>query len=200
MIIHIGLPRTGTTFLQKEIFAKTNCDNFLSDENLFGDITNTIDTFFSQMEGIRNLYDDVRIILVLRDKEKWLKSIYTQYVKEGGYLKYDEWYKRFDKDFIDWELLLDYLKTFNTVITMNYEDMLKDKKRFVKEFCQFAQINEPTWEDKKHNISWDERIVEANRILNAVFFWYPKTLRFWYPDQFPPRFIITRMVKLIEGE
>ena len=109
IFIHVGLPKTGTTYLQKYVFPKiknityvsplnTSMPNYIlsvetddkpiliSDEYL--SIHHFIDakghlhpSRYTILDNLKKLFPDANIILVLRKKEDWLNSFYVQYLK-----------------------------------------------------------------------------------------------------------------------
>jgi len=170
LVIHIGLPRTGTTFLQKNVFPNienvhflhrgvpSNIRNIVSYKvlegkvNLVSDELYTINNFSSTNEvgpfvvadRIYKIFPDAKIILVIREKEDWKRSLYNQYLKsKPSYISFEEWESDilFDFDFKKYEIYLK--KFFKEVLVLHYEDMKKEQKRFIKDLCNFIGCKVP---------------------------------------------------------
>tara|TARA_B100000965_G_scaffold386741_1_gene389291 strand:+ start:4176 stop:4982 length:807 start_codon:yes stop_codon:yes gene_type:complete len=104
--LHVGLPRTGTTFLQNSIFnnindinftlkpdlnnfkIKNNQINLISDEGLLGNVWGN--NRFISVEKIYKEYPEAKIIIGFRKHHKWVQSMYSLYLKRGGSLKVNE--------------------------------------------------------------------------------------------------------------
>ena len=178
IVIHVGLHRTGTTFLQNEIFPKLQGVNYkvyhdqteyilskdkinlISCESLSGSPTTWIKYNFTIRDllakGLKAEFPNAKIIVGFRDKEKWAKSIYGQAVKQGRvYINYESWYKKFDKKHLDFEGYLHLLNSlFENVYVYYLEDLQKDPDSFVKNMCNFIGVNTPLFKNKKLNRSW----------------------------------------------
>ena len=105
--VHIGLHKTGTTFLQTHIFTKiesltiirawfthrniTNLsfkDNILiTDEGISGDPWkgNYFNDFKQNIKKIKHLYGDVKIIFGIRKHDEFILSLYKQYLHQKGF-------------------------------------------------------------------------------------------------------------------
>ena len=80
--IHVGIHRTGSTFLQNIIFPKlSNSKSIFSNEAISG-------SFFSpgyeDARELKSLCPDVKIIIVLRNQHSLINSFYSLYLKVGG--------------------------------------------------------------------------------------------------------------------
>jgi len=179
--IHVGLPRTATTFLQNEVFPKLKLNyllylplkgnivdgkNLISDESLAG---------YSYIIGSNNasnkdiakrlhdLYPKAKIIVVFREKNKWLKSFYKQFLVESERRKlvknYEDWYaKVYGDKFLEFKEYENYLKElFDDVLVLHFEEFKKDHKKFVKNICDFIGVKVPEYKIKKVNISFSEK-------------------------------------------
>jgi len=164
IIIHIGLHKTGTTFLQQEVFPKipninyqTKVDlttkveegkiNLFSDENLDGGsyrLFNTVEQRYNIMENLHKLYPNAKIILCIRDKDSWLKSAYKQYIVAYKSCSFEEYKQRIDKGFLDFD---EYIKRLNKLWTNVYVcefiDLKRSPVKFVNELCDFIGVRNP---------------------------------------------------------
>ena len=188
LFIHVGLPKTGTTFLQQEVFPKIENVNFA----MFPDYRTTLypnkiniigDEFLSHVsympgrdanqrfeiaKRLQGSYPDAKIIIGIRDQKSWLRSLYNQYVRAGGIHEYDYWFENmFNKDFLDTESYINFLKkSFKKgVYVYRFEDMKKNYSVWIKDLCDFIGCDVPKIERKKHNVGWGK-----NRIKIALFF------------------------------
>jgi len=105
---HMGLERTGTTFLQQSVFPNlgdiyyvpksqykniveiiknSNCNKFL--------LTHESKALFQEIKKFSAKYPDARIILVFRRHDKWIASHFKREIKNG--------YSKNFNDFIDLE-------------------------------------------------------------------------------------------------
>lgn len=175
LYIHIGLHKTGTTFLQQEVFPKLKNVNYISKYNRQGSL-HLITTKFSKdkinlfseehltrqnylddgqasmseiAERIHKLFPEAKIILTLRNKDDWLKSLYNQYARTRGIKSFEEWYKDvFDKEDLNFEKFEKLLNDlFDDVLVLNYELLKKDSDLFVKKICEFMNVDVPKFKN-----------------------------------------------------
>ena len=169
VVIHIGLHKTGTTFLQNEVFPKipdinyqTKVDltttvepdkiNLFSDENLDGGsyrLFNTVQTRYSILENLHKLFPDAHIIICLRNKDKWLWSAYKQYILAYKSCSFDEYKKRFDSSFLDYKEYLSRIhQLFDHVYVCYFGELKKNPQQFVRDMCDFIGVEPPAFENK----------------------------------------------------
>lgn len=172
IIFHIGLTKTGTTFLQKSVFpylfSKYNYDskshslhsfrkglylrgktNFWSEEDSW---MGGVDpkrfsykraNFWKSINYLREKVSDIRLILVLRDQESWLKSLYLHDAKTKGRfggLSLDQYASLFENNYIYWSHHLDSLQDFK-ILLLNYEDLKNNQEKFIKAICDFSDLS-----------------------------------------------------------
>ena len=121
VIIHIGMHKTGTTFLQKVVFPNLNntfyahnneffvpwkkqlykkADNMLLSYegfsgfpwNKFKEKNSWLKSFHLNIDQIRKFFPNAIIIIFFRKQGDLLLSIYKQYLQEGGELSINEFY------------------------------------------------------------------------------------------------------------
>ncbi len=186
IVIHVGLHRTGSTFLQKEVFPKLqnvnyvyrynmnsrnqllavkldeNKINLISEEGLtrhnFRDDNET--SMIEISNRIYRVFPDARIILVLRDKKEWLNSLY----KMNCRYSFDSWFDNiFNKDDLDFDGYVDHIRgLFSDVLVLDYGLLRDDPNVFVKQVCDFIGVNVPVFSNRILNKSLD--LVVARRI------------------------------------
>ncbi len=186
VVIHVGLHRTGSTFLQKEVFPKLQNVNFICqynmnsrnqllavklDENKINLISeegltrhNFMDDNETSMieisDRIYRVFPTARIILVLRDRKEWLSSLY----KMNCRYSFDSWFDNvFDKDDLDFDGYVDHIRgLFNDVLVLDYGLLRDDPDVFVKQVCDFIGVDVPVFSNRILNKSLD--LVVARRI------------------------------------
>ena len=106
-VIHVGLPKTGTTFLQKVVFPcmkevnllsrysfvppnyiitgglSKNKINLISDESLFGSVylDKSHKSGMEIADNLVKLFPDAKIIVTFREKEPWINSLYQHFLR-----------------------------------------------------------------------------------------------------------------------
>ena len=127
-IFHIGLIKTGSTFLQREVFSKissnfcyldsksflnqrekfvlSNKPLFISNENLSGhpflyssEGLSYFEQFKNSLRNIKGRFNNPKIIIGFREPSSFIYSAYQQYLKEWGTLKWTEFLNKLDESF-----------------------------------------------------------------------------------------------------
>lgn len=165
MIFHIGYPKTATTYLQKEIFNKTSV---ISNEHIIGNPIRPQYERDIKIHGLKELYPDAKIIIGIRDKDKWLKSCYSQYVKNGGFHSFKYWSRiMVDKRYLDYEYIIGLLQTlfgFDNVLVYRTENLKKDIER-IKKFIHRTDIQTS---NKRYNKSLNSIEILLFRMLYFI--------------------------------
>jgi hypothetical protein len=172
IFIHVGLPKTGTSWLQHNLFPKLDVTLIqkskdfsdipdkgkvlISLEALSGTFTYPIDFRNYLIHGIKAIHPDAKIIIGLRDKNNWVKSMYNQGVKRGVfYDTFEEWYDNLDLRILDFEGYVKILKElFDDVFVYHFEDFKKDKEKVVDDMCRYIGVDVPVYEDSVVNPSF----------------------------------------------
>ncbi|MCF6365241.1 MAG: hypothetical protein L3J35_03470 [Bacteroidales bacterium] len=98
LFFHVGLAKTGSTYLQNKFFHKLKGIKYIhtskfykykdiiaeSKENRLLFSREFDRQFFDETAKIAKLYPNAKIIIVLRSNEQWIASQYRRYVKNGG--------------------------------------------------------------------------------------------------------------------
>lgn len=190
IVLHVGLHKTGSSFLQKMVFPYLDVNYVnLSGLSRMGDVlgvkldssrVNLISSeSFSVMRnwGIDNsdhterlrviqslykLFPDAKVIICIRDKDKWLNSLYRQHCKMSFcLLSYKMFVKMFNQHYLNFEGYIEYIKSlFTYVYVCEYEHLLVNYQAFVNGICHFIGVPSVSVENKVVNKGWsDERIV-----------------------------------------
>lgn len=159
---HIGLPKTGSTYLQKILdsdarinLSRSNIHKFHKEDN-FDFLSHKInvdsnETYLLRGEGakkfnmmlclskIRNIHKNIQIIVTLRKPLPALSSMFKYRIRNGGYFKsFDDWF------------INDEAQDFFSVL--HYGTLHKSLNTFFKN----SEINYVFYEDLKDNVMIDE--------------------------------------------
>lgn len=185
--LHVGFPRTATTFFQNEIFPnikdlnyqhtlKRNFEvrpgkNLLSNEDLLGKPYLPSD-FDRQiyLNALAKMYPKAKIIVGMREQDKMFKSMYTIFVKSGWSGNYKEAKEIMKKKYKVKEVfgLLEKLWNKKDIYIFHFEDFIKDKKQCVEDLCSFIGVEAPEFKDRKVNVAWTERQLRLGTVLNKI--------------------------------
>ncbi len=195
VFIHIGLHKTGTTFLQKQVFPyiedihyvekeesirfDMNLNekkvNLISNEDLSGNpwLKNVHDRF-RIADRLKRVFPKAKIIVGTRNKSSWVKSLYKNYVRKGGIYDFKTFKNDiFEEDYLEFDEYINYLKKlFDDVYVYQFEDLKKDSFQFVKDMCEYIGCSVPSFDNQKRNVAWNDRQLRLARFLNK--FWYHK--------------------------
>jgi len=154
-MVHVGLHKTGTSWLQFELFPKLPV-NIISNELLSGrpmrltidDIIDTNERYHYAKE-IKYKYGDVKILLGIRNKPELMNSLYSQYLKGGGTMIWSIWKHTYlNWSYLNYEAYIQYLSNkFSDVKVYRYEDFRDRKEQFVKELCDWLGCDVPKYSD-----------------------------------------------------
>lgn len=192
VIIHVGLQKTGTTWMQIELFDKMKNVNHIHDYRLeyFHPFDKKIiismewiagtsywkDGYDARMQNIqkfKRLYPDAKVIVGIREIESWIRSTYSQYVKNGGVMSYVDWRQYlFDKRFMDNQKYVNELrKNFKDVLVYTFDELKTERHKLVIRLCDF--IDEPIPRNltyKVYNKKFSDRKLNTLRHINKLFY------------------------------
>jgi hypothetical protein len=165
VILHIGLHKTGTSYLQKNIFPNlkdihfggrgnkliSKKENILISNESFSGIPYYKNeyTYFEQFEysinKLNSLYKIDRVIIGFREPNSILKSFYKQFLHEQGTLHFDEFFgtsdecilKPDDFKFLEFYKLLITIFGDKNVFAFDHGDLIKEHDNFIKKLVQF---------------------------------------------------------------
>ena len=179
--------------------------NLISFESLIGEIfdPNYIDMYIIATR-LHNVFNNSKVIICIRNKDTITHSLYSQYIKEGGILEKEDFIKECHLDKrLEYDEYIKYLKALfgkNNVYVMKFEDLKEDANKFVSGLCKFMNVKTPEFENKKYNVSINEKQIEVLRLINRAFKTKlnPKGLppqRLWELTTLPKKIIISRFVR-----
>ncbi len=152
IIFHCGLERTGTSFLQKQVFPNVSNVEFIfgkfyrqSEKIIRNSSYNKVlisfelgRNFEKEIEEFAGNYPDSRIILILRRPEEWIASQYRRYVKNGFAESFSSFYSLSEDGFFASDILyfsrnISFIqKRFTTPpLILDYETLKVDPRKFL---------------------------------------------------------------------
>ncbi len=139
--VHIGLVRTGSTFLQKKVFPHYKAQNHIfSSEAISGRF---FDNGIANAKKVHDYCPDAKVVIVLRNQADIINSNYKNYVKGGGIWPFPRYVKEcLDNDkYNHAELLKVYFKLFGeeNCRVFLFEDFRKDTEKFLKDLAKFLE-------------------------------------------------------------
>ena len=168
VFIHIGLHKTGTTFLQKVVFptlqdvhlvkpwarvrkvllVPTDHTLLISNEALGGIPWNGTwyKEFEENVEMIKNRFPEASILIGFRRHESLLLSLYKQYLQEGGATSIQKFIndKIIDIENFHFGKRISYIeKRFDNIFIYTQEEMINRFESFFSSLCHFFET-EPT--------------------------------------------------------
>jgi len=192
VIIHVGLMKTGTTFLQEEIFKKMNVRyirdiNFtnlcfkrdkktiIANEALSGDpYSNKIDRF-KVIDNLHKLFPDAKIIVGVRNWKDMMDSLYSQYIRNGG-CGYDTLLLFNIREYAAYEEYIEHIQSlFKDVFVYNYDwDLKKEhKEAFIIRLCDFIGEPVPNYQDKRYRVRLKPYQLETMKAINKLLKHHP---------------------------
>lgn len=168
VVLHLGLAKTGTSWLQQNVFPllplefvhcskydvlnKYNHDLLLSFEGFSGTIQ--CNDRFVNAYRLHRLFPSAKVLVVFREREGYLWSLYSQFIRGGGLWCFDE-FKQWALGhpyFMDWLLYKKYLcRLFNkdchggnNCLFLDFKDLKTDPEGFVESICDFIDVRVPT--------------------------------------------------------
>ena len=183
--IHIGLTKTGSTFLQRNVFPyikgisyygkdlppiirKNSNKVLISNEDWSGCPHNSsVDNRLFLVEQLKSFFPKACIIVFTRHKG-WKRSLYSTYVKDGGRFGFAKWLNRvFNSSYLDQDEYVEQLiKTFKQVCVIRFEDFKQDPVVVVNSLCRFMDVDVPEFKDESVGMSLDGWKLGLCRILN----------------------------------
>jgi len=180
IVFHIGLHKTGTTFLQRAVFPKLDGIHvvdqdirklfnsprenrlLVTHEGLSGDPFEGAwwKEFKMYVRGISRLFPGSECILGFRRHDEMILSLYKQYLHEGGTRDVTELFAldgtgRIHPDELFFENRLEFAREhFSDVLVYTQNELRQDLTYFLKRVTEFLEIDLPTSniEVESHNV------------------------------------------------
>lgn len=215
IIIHVGLHKTGTTFLQNGIFKNIKNVNYIrllsirskvlddkinivGDESLSGKPFSVVYNYDMRpfiTQRIKGMFPNAKIIVGVRQLEPWLKSCYKQSIIGGNWRSYNVWKSQINHAYWDMDGYVNLLKnTFDEVFVYTFEDLKSKPDIIVESMCSFMNVEVPDYKNKLHNISLSERQMKILRFFNKFLY-----SSHYNPKKKIPQYPISRLVRIIHN-
>jgi hypothetical protein len=178
LYLHIGTIKTGTKFLQRNVFTNIkgiryswkptlssaltyedvypNDKILISDERLSGWCEDILPVTwrFKTLKKLKMLYPNAKIIITLRTtKEEFNESHYAQITSAR---KFKGTYKKFisvwDKDWNNHEMIIQEIKSlWDDALILHYSELVKDANAYVKKICDYMGVETPKFKNERIN-------------------------------------------------
>lgn len=196
VIVFLGMPKTGTSFLHSKVFPNIHEVDFFSEipvrykstknkilisSGLCGtplySFEQELDDRNKVLDKLYSIYPDARLILIVRDIKSAVVSWYSQYVEYGGLKDLENFvHSELDHDWFNVESYINKMKEmFPEIYIGNFESLKKDETSFVKNICKFMDVDVPIYDTGVVNKGWTSQQKSLGRFLNK--FW--KTSRYY---------------------
>ena len=168
LILHIGLHKTGTSYLQEHVFTKmdevtairgwqsfrylmlfklkNHC--LITDEGISGNLISGTweQDFFDNLTRVKTLFGNPKIIVGFRQAHKFIPSAYKQYLHSGGFDDFSDFFNFENTGLIKQEELqfrkrIDFLKeNFSEVFFYTQESLKERPQDFLDAVCEFMNV------------------------------------------------------------
>jgi len=164
VILHLGLAKTGTTWFQQRLFPQLDLlfhhvshydiinkpikgKTLFSFEGLSGTPYNN--DRFVIADRLKALFPDAQVLVMFREKESYLQSLYSQYLRGGGTGSFC-WFKEYLSHvdgFLDWENYKKHLIRLwdekNCFFPL-FEDFCHNPQVFTVKLCDWMHVPVPS--------------------------------------------------------
>ena len=176
-ILHLGMPKTGSTYLQNHLFRRlkdirvirgwtslrkivttpNNKHLILSDETLSGDITkpHLYDQFDTNVSNLSMLFPNAIILFGIRNHESFILSCFKQSLRNGLVIKLEDYFNAHNSGLLKDEDILFYPRierlkeVFPRVIIYTIEELKNNEDNIIEEINKSLCIEKI---DKCNNI------------------------------------------------
>ena len=159
---HVGLAKTGSTFLQNNFFPKLQNIKYISTHKYRRciDIINNTNydsylisrEFDRQLEGevkkILNYFPETKIIIVFREHKKWISSQFKRFSKNGYHFKFEDFYnnansgywKNEDMIYIDKINILKKYSKYDPLV-LNFDELKINPHSYLTKISEYTKSN-----------------------------------------------------------
>lgn len=134
-------------------------------------------------DRLRALFPEARVLIMIREQQSMIRSIYYQYVREGGPLSLERYLEPpkaggyrvplFDFEYYAYHRLIGYYQNLygpDRVLVLPYEMMRASLDDLTREICAFAGARVPSHLEKEwRNVGLSAPSVALKRRLNLLF-------------------------------
>ena len=166
VLIHLGLAKTGTSWLQKRVFPQLDVDYFhCGHYEILNKIPKSDRSMVVSYEGfsgtiplndryvnawrLHKIFPSAKIFLMVRNRERYSNSLYSQHIKNGGVCTKNDFVRLIESHlyFMNWDIYIQYLQRLwgrDKVKISWFEDMVSDYDGFLQELCDFIGVGVPS--------------------------------------------------------
>ena len=126
---------------------------------------------YIKADRLKTLFPNAYILVGTRKPASWHNSLYSQYIKRGGVLKFDEWQDNIDPVFFDVYSYVKYLEKLfgkDKVYVYKFEDLKENHHKFVLGICAFLEADVPEYENRVFQKSFTDFQKNGMRIINKI--------------------------------
>jgi hypothetical protein len=218
IVLHVGFPKTGSSFLKEKIFLKlkevnlintpdlgkieidTDKINLIRDDGWSG--VPTIDNLKYQgreyIDKLQSMFPDAKVIIGIREKTSWMNSYYRHIVKCGLKYTWDEWNNLSEFEKVNMTDYVTYLKSkFKDVYVYDFEDFKKSPDKIVDDICKFIGVEVPNYKNEIINPGWTDVGVKISLPFNKLFRTkWNKDAPLPMPKRFSHRYFLDKFYKI----
>jgi hypothetical protein len=187
IIIHLGLHKTGTTFLQKCVFSKLKnvevqhlmgiCQvKFSSDkkillissEGLLSSMPHYPDnsTVEDSIEALYRIYPNAKIILGVRNWMHWSHSCWNQYIRDGGTISFVNYLVKYGNSMKTCDYIKPIENRWKNVFVYDQKELKMHPFEVIERMCNFIGVPMPVFEISTVNKSFSKCKIEILRFIN----------------------------------
>ncbi len=179
LFVHAGTHKTGTTYLQKQVFPRMDRGTYVlgtkrrAHRVIYELSKATPPTLWSQetLSGVRDLgiyresqqqilqfvassFPGAKLILFLREPSQLIRSFYVQHLHEGGTETFPEWFDGF-KDSFYYDRLLERIKKMDwgDVLLFDHAQLRNDPDFVISAMEQFIGCRFPDWKTTRGKVA-----------------------------------------------
>ena len=159
---HVGLAKTGSTFLQNNFFPKLKNIKYINTHKYRRciDIINNTNydsylisrEFDRQLEGevkkILNHFPETKIIIVFREHKKWISSQFKRFSKNGYHFKFEDFYNNTNSGYWKNEYMI-YIDKINIIkkyskydpLVLNFDELKINPHSYLSKISEYTNSN-----------------------------------------------------------
>ena len=122
-------------------------------------------------DRLRDVVPDAEILIVTRDEVALTRSLYSQYVHEGGWVQFDDFGQVLNAEYLDIESTLERFRSrFERVLVLDHSLLIEDPEEALRRISEFAGIHLSLPPNRRHeNVSLNGWRLELLRRWNKIF-------------------------------
>lgn len=202
VFFHIGLGKTASTYLQYKFFPKLRgiyyiqrtkykkSPRIIARKNHHKFLVSR--EFDRQMERetkwFAGFYPHAKIIIILRQQDQWIASQYRRYIKNGGFLPFNQFIDLQNnegiwdpKELEFYQKLLQVERTFGSKpLVLFHKDLKKDPHAFFNQICEFTGTSYDPNEivlNPSHKSYSEKQLIILRKINRFLFSRHPRPIK-----------------------